>query len=151
MAGLLSYDLFIAKTSGGNSWFTAEGGLYETFVNDTGAPSVKGTIVCASPLTDNAVSIAPAYSQMPLGVIYEDGIPVGGMVKVVVYGKAQVLLKDGYASEKGFWCGVSNTPRRMFQVVAPADADEHFRQIGYSLEKKSPGTSVLSLVQLNFN
>ncbi len=151
MTGLLSYDLFIKKTSAGNIWFTPEGGLYQTFLNDTGTNSIKGTIVCASPLTDNAVSLAPASSILPLGVIYEDGVKQGGTVKVVVYGKAQVLLKDGNAAVRGYWCGVSDVPGRMYQLLVPADATEHFRQIGYSLESKSAGFNQLSLVQLNFN
>ncbi|HKL74137.1 MAG TPA: hypothetical protein VJ903_04525 [Clostridia bacterium] len=151
MTGLLSYELFIAKTSGGNSWFTPEGGLYEMFINDTGSSSVKGTIVYVSPLFDNAVSIAPPQTSAAIGVIYEDGVPKGSMVKVVVSGKAQVLLKDNNASVRGYWCGVSDVPGRMYQLAYPADFYEHFRQIGYSLEQKSGGEDLLSLVQLIFN
>lgn len=150
MAGLLSYDLFIAKTSGGSIWFTPEGGIIETFINDTGAPSIKGTIVSASPLVDNAVSLSNASSILPMGVIYENGVRAGDIVKVVVLGKAQVLLKDGTAATRGHWCGVSDVPGRMYQTIIPTDA-EHFRQIGYSLEQKSASFNQLSLVQLNFN
>jgi len=151
MSGFLSYDLFIKKTSGGNNWFTAEGGFYETFVNDTGALSVKGTIVTASSLVDNAVSIAPPFSNMPLGVIYDDGVASGSMVKVVVYGKAQVLLKNGESATRGYISLVSDTAGRMYQRADYVDEAEHSRQIGQSIETKASGSNVLSLVQLHFN
>jgi hypothetical protein len=149
--GLVSYELFVAKTSGGKIWLTPEGGVYQLFVNDTGEPSVKGTIVTVSMSVDSAVRVAPADSQAPIGVIYESGVPNGSPVKVVVYGKAEVLLKDGVSSNRGYWCGVSDTAGRMTQAVAPANTDERLRQIGYSLEGKTGGTNVLSLVQLMLN
>lgn len=151
MAGLLSYDLFIEKTSGGNVWFTPEGGVAVKYINDTGAPSIKGTIVCASPLTDNAVSLAPALSTMAIGVIYEDNIEPNAMVKVVISGKAQVLLKDGAAAVRGSWCGVSDVAGRMYMRIIPENVEERFRQIGYSLEQKSADSFQLSLVNLVFN
>jgi len=38
---------------------------------------------------------------MPIA-FYEIGITKGFLVKVVVYGKTQVLLKDGEAATKGY-------------------------------------------------
>lgn len=108
MSGLVSYELFNSRFPSGTNGFTSEGGIYEIFINKTGADSVKGTIVVASTSVDNAVSIAPAGSPMPIGVIYESGIADGSSVKVVVYGKAQVLLADGHAATHGYWCGVSS-------------------------------------------
>jgi hypothetical protein len=151
MAGLLSYDLFVEKTSGGNIWFTPEGGLAVKYINDTGAPSIKGTIVCASPLTDYAVSLAPAFSTMAIGVIYEDGVEPNCMVRVVISGKAVVLLKDGSAAVPGYWSGVSDVSGRMYQLQTPESVETRFRQIGYSLEQKEAGFFQLSLVNLIFN
>ncbi len=152
MSGVVSYDLFASRGGNSGSGFTSEGGYYETFVNNTGAESIKGTIVVASSTANNGVSIAPAGSVMPIGVIYEDGVDNNAEVKVVVYGKAQVLLKNGEAATAGYWCGVSvDTAGRMYQVSTSPSTSEHNREIGHSLQSAVSGTNVLSLVQLHFN
>lgn len=148
MSSSVSYE-YLSSILNGCS-FTTEGGLYQIFINKTGASSVKGTIVSASTTTDNAVQIAPANTEMPIGVIYESGIADGSAVKVVTYGKADVLLKNGEASTHGYWCGVSDTAGRMYQLSSP-NPTAHYREIGHSLESKSSGTNVLSRVQLHFN
>ncbi len=151
MSGAVSYELFAEKTGGGSSGFTAEGGIFETFVNNTGV-SVKGTIVVASATVDHAVDIAPADSQMPIGVIYENGIANGSPVKVAVSGKAEVLLKNDTASVRGFWCGVSDAAGRMYQADAPPGTlEENNRKIGHSLSTGDSGTDVLSMVELHFH
>lgn len=150
MSGTVSYDLFTERL-GSNSGFTAEGGFYQTFINNTGL-SEKGTIVVASDSIDNAVEIAPASSQMPMGVIYESGIANGSLVKVVIYGRAQVLLKDGEAAFQGHWAGVSNIAGRMYQLLSPPilTLAAHNTKIGNSLEETGSGTDVLSFVQIQF-
>lgn len=156
MSGVVSYDLFTSRFGSNSTGITSEGGFYETFINKTGADSVKGTIVVANTANevDNAVSIAPANSSFPIGVIYEDGIADGSNVKVVVYGKAQVLLKDTVASTRGWWCGVSDVAGRMYQSQTVPSATEHTYEIGHSLEYKAAGvagSNVLALVQIHFN
>lgn len=155
MTGTVSYDLFNTKLGTGNIiGFTSEGGIYETFINNignTGDLSVKGTIVVASTSVDNAVDIAPANSQMPIGVIYESGIAKGSLVKVVVYGKAQVLLKDGESATRGYWAGVSDVAGRMYQASTAPSTTEHNREIGHSLATTASGENVLSYVQMHFN
>lgn len=147
MSGTVSYDLLVSKF--GDSGFTPEGGYYETFVNDTGAASVKGMIVVASTNAYNAVDIAPASSQMAVGVIYEDSIEDGSPVKVVVSGKAQVLLRSGQNSHFGYWCGVSDVAGRMYQLSSPPGLLLNISTgIGQSLDEQSSG---LSLVQLQFS
>jgi hypothetical protein len=150
MSGVVSYELLKSKFGGGNSGFTSDGGYYETFVNNTGT-SVKGTIVCASASVYNAVDIAPADAAYAIGVIYESGITNGNQVKVVVSGKAQVLLKNTLASTFGYWCGVSDTGGRMYQSPTVPSTTEYYREIGHSLESKTAGDDVLSLVQIHFN
>lgn len=151
MSGLVSYELFNSRFPSGTNGFTPEGGIYEIFINKTGTASVKGTIVVASTSVDNAISIAPAASPMPIGVIYESGIDDGSPVKVVVYGKAQVLLADGQGATHGYWCGVSNlVAGRMFQAALPP-ALQLSQEIGQSIQTSSDGTNVLSLVQIHFN
>ncbi|MDD2505612.1 MAG: hypothetical protein PHF21_05040 [Bacilli bacterium] len=149
MSGMVSYELFTTKMGSG-SGFTSDGGIYQTFINNTGV-SLKGTIVSISTTVDNAVDIAPANSQMPIGVIYESGITNNNPVKVVVYGKAQVLLKNGEAASNGYWCGVSDVAGRMYQLSLVPSTTEHNREIGHSLEVKTSGTNILSYVQVHFN
>jgi len=150
MSGIVSYDLLNNRIGSGTNGFTTEGGLFETFVNNTGT-SVKGTIVVASTTVANGVDIAPISSTMPIGVIYESGIANGALVKVVVYGKAEVLLQNGLASSLGYWCGVSNAVAgRMYQDVTPPTAF-HNQEIGHSIQAVSSGTNVLSTVQVHFN
>jgi len=151
MSGIVSYELFTSRLGTSGSGFTAEGGFYQTFINKTGANSVKGTIVAASLTTDNGVYIAPANSDMPMGIIYDGGIADGSLIKVVVNGKAQVLLKNGLASINGYWCGVSDTAGRMYQQPTVPSTTDHNREIGHSLETTASGTDVLSMVTLHFN
>lgn len=99
------------------TWFAPEGGVYQTFINATGGASVKGTLVQSSLTVNNAVESTPADSSMPIGVIYEDGIANGNPVKVFTYGRAEVLLKDGVASSRGYWCGVSDQAGRMYKAA----------------------------------
>lgn len=151
MSGAVSYELFAERMGSGSSGFTPEGGIFQTFVNNTGN-SVKGTIVVASTSIDNAVDIAPGDSLMPIGIIYENGIQNGNLVKVVTSGKAAVLLKNNEPANRGFWCGVSDTPGRMYQRTDPTFTIlEHSREIGHSLESKNSGTDVLALINLHFN
>lgn len=151
MSGVVSYELFSARLGTGTNGFSSEGGMYETFINNTGATSVKGTIVVASTSVDNAVMIAPADTVMPIGVIYESGIAINSPVKVIVYGKAEVLLKNTIASVHGYWAGVSDVAGRMYQVATAPSTTEHNREIGYSLQSVAGGTDVLAMVQIHFN
>jgi len=150
MSGVVSYELFNTRFPSSNG-FTSDGGLYETFINDTGAPSILGTIVVASSTVADAVSTAPISSMMPIGVIAEDGIANGSPVKVITYGKAYVLLKDGESATLGYWCGVSDVAGRMYQLSAVPVTPEYNQEIGHSLNTTASGTDVLSLIQVHFN
>lgn len=150
MSGIVSYDLFVERIGSGAIGFTPEGGIYGSFINNTGT-SLKGTVVAISSSLPNAVDIAPAGSVTPVGVIYESGIPNGSPVKIVIYGKAEVLLENSQASSLGYWCGVSTTQAgRMIQLSTVPITEQLNNRIGYSLQSVSGGTDVLSLVQLHF-
>jgi hypothetical protein len=150
MSGVVSYDLFSSRFPSSNG-FTSDGGMYQVFTNATGVNSVLGTIVVASTAINNGVSIAPADSPMPIGIIAENGVVNGAPVKVVTYGKAYVLLKDGLSSTAGYWCGVSDTAGRMYQAVTDPITTDHNREIGHSLSTTGSGTDVLALTQIHFN
>lgn len=146
----LAEQLFSGGGAGG-SGFTADGGIYITLINNTGVITQKGTIVAASQLTNNAARIAPGNYDQPIGVIAEDGILIGQPVKVVVSGKAYVLLKDLTAATRGYWCGVSDIPGRMYQQTDPPSTTEHNREIGHCLESVTAGVNKLALCVLHFN
>ena len=135
-----------------DTWgFTPNGGVYQTFTNQTGGDSVQGTIVMQSATYDNAVDIATAGSPLALGIIYEDNIANGSPVKVVVYGKAQVLLRVGQSVTRGQWCVLSNTANGRMEegsITGTLLVSEYAKGIGISLEDNSSG---LTWVQLQFN
>ena len=151
MSSSVSLEYLNAIIGGGATGFTPEGGLYVTYINNTGAASVKGTVVVASSAVNKAVSIAPANSDMPMGVIYENGVANGGNVKVIVSGNAETLLKNGQAASRGFWCGCSDVSGRMYQQASVPSTTDHNRELGHSLETKASGTNVLALVNLHWN
>jgi hypothetical protein len=134
---------------------TPEGGMIERYINDTGASSVKGTVVeVARNAVDDAVDIAGTSSDDVIGVIYDDGVADGDFVWVVTQGKAQVLLEDGTIATRGFWVGTGlTTPGRADATSAdpPGFVLRHFDEIGHCLETKGAGTDVLVLVHLHFN
>lgn len=130
--------------------FTADGGFYVKYINQTGGVSVKGLCVVTGTVP-GSVAIAPVDAESCIGVVLEDGIAVGQPVKVVVGGKAQALLKNGEAATAGYWCGVSDVAGRMMQKTTVPSTTEHSREIGHSLETVSAGTNKLAWVNLHFN
>ena len=151
MSSSVSLEYLNSVIANNGNGISTDGGYYITLINKTGANSVKGTIVIASTTTDNAIDIAPTNSDSPIGVILEDGVPDGSLVKVVISGKAYALLENGESSTRGYWCQVSSTQAgRMSQLVNP-DPTTHWTELGHSLESKTAGTNVLSLVILHFN
>jgi hypothetical protein len=134
-----------------DTWgFTPDGGIYQTFTNRTDDDSVKGTIVMQSTTEDHAVVIAAAGSPLAIGVVYEDNIPIGSQVKVIVMGKAQVLLRTGQSVTRGQWCVLSSvTSGRMEEgtITGTLLLSEYAEGIGVSLEDKSSG---LVWIELQF-
>lgn len=130
---------------------TSEGGLAVLLINDTGAPSVKGSMVQASASVDGAVSLSAPYEC--IGVIYNSGVADGDPVWVVVSGVAEVLLKDTTAATRGYWVGVSSTLGRADATNAapPGLVDAHFTEVGHCLQSATAGTDVLVKVALHFN
>jgi hypothetical protein len=132
---------------------TDEGGIAVKLTNKTGAASVKGTLVEASITTDGAVDIAAADALDPIGAMYEDGVADGDETWIVISGIADVLLKDGTASTREHWVGVSDVSGRAdaTAITPPGPVLAHFREIGHALESKGSGTDVLARIVLHFN
>ena len=133
---------------------TPLGGIATYLINKTGAPSVAGSIVSAG-TADNSVRLTPANAPIPVGVMYESGVPDGDYCLVVITGRAEVLLKDGTGSSAGNWVGVSDVAGRaiadMHPGATPPDTTEHNRELGHCLTTCEAGINVLINVLLHFN
>lgn len=138
---------------------TELGGIAVKLTNETGAPSVKGTIVQAIDISgmDDSFEVVDADGVQPIGIVYEDGIADGSECWVVINGIAQVLLKDGTTATVGNWVKASDVAGRAnATLTAPPgggipELGQHMGEIGHSLETKSIGTDVLCKVALHFN
>lgn len=136
--------------------FTPEGGLAVKVINDTGAASVKGMIVKASNTIDNAVSIIPIDNPDPIGIIYDDGIPNGEYIWIVIQGKVQVLYSTAVtrgtfsrASQSLDAAPVAGQAINEALPAPPLSTNKHFQEIGHPIESR--GTPGLAMTILHFN
>ena len=133
--------------------FTPDGGLAIRIVNGTGAPSIRGTVVAASPSADNKVHLQDDEFDS-VGVVYESGVADGDEMWVVVSGMAYIMLKDGEACTREFLAIASATTGRFEAIAVPSVSPvvaEHFKEIGHTLESVAGGTSVLVKCIIHFN
>lgn len=139
------------------AFITPEGGLAIYLINDTGSASVKGELVEPSSNVDNAFVQAAGDAIDPIGAVYEDGVADDALCLVVIYGRCQVLLKDGTASTRGYWVKTSDTAGRADATnAAPPGGtvgalEEHAQEIGHCVESKGSGTDVLAYIMMHFN
>lgn len=133
------------------------GGVAVKLINKTGAPSVKGTIVRADNTTDDAFDIAAADEIQPIGIVYEDGVADASECWVIIYGIADILLKDTTASTHGNWVYTSDAAGRAEATLAAPpgggipELEIHMGEIGHALESIAGGADVLARVCLHFN
>ncbi len=134
---------------------TPEGGLAIPLINKTGAPSVKGAIVATHPDVDEAFRLCPASAPIPIGAVYESGIPDGGICWVVVSGIAEVLLKNDTGAVRTNWVGISDVAGRAIANAhpgaAPPETAVHNGEVGHSIQNKVAGTNVLAKIVMHFN
>ena len=137
---------------------TAEGGIAVRMINRTGAPSVKGTVVCASIAHEAAVMLCPGGDNDPIGVMYEAGVVDGDGVWVVTLGPADVLLEDGTESVRGNWIRVSSgvAGRAYAGTAQPpgggiAQHDLHFTEVGHAVQTVAAGVDKLCRAIVHFN
>lgn len=132
-------------------WLTPEGGFAILLNNKTGGTSVKGSIVAVGAAVASSVILAPANSEVNIGVIYNAGVADGADVWVVTHGMADVLLKDGQAGVMGQWVGVSDVAGRAYCTSAPGTTSEHNREVGHCMQTISSGTGVVMRCHLHQN
>ena len=81
----------MALGNGGNPVFhSKEGGIGYYIINKTGAPSIKGYIVEAGSAVDNSIEYSSGGDPDPIGIVYDDGVTDGGMIRIIVSGRAHV-------------------------------------------------------------
>lgn len=144
---------------GGSTVFhTPEGGDARLFINKTGAPSIKGTIVDTEGSVDFSVKTADTNDPESMGVIWSNGIADGQKIWVVTHGLADVLLQDSTDSTRGYWAKVSATQAGRADITNAAppgggipEIDEHFREIGHCVQSVTSGINKLARVHLHFN
>ncbi len=137
---------------------TLEGGRAIKLTNKTGVASVKGIVVKPSSSTDYAVDVCDADGVDPIGVVYEDGIADGSEVWVVISGIAEVLLEDSTATTRGYWARTSITQAGRADITAalPPEGtiqalENHFSEIGHSIQSVTAGTDKLARIVMHIN
>lgn len=135
---------------------TPEGGIAVWMINDTGAASVKGTMVRNSAVEKGVSKIAVDIPNV-IGAIYDDDVPDGDEVRVVVSGLAECLF-TGNASAGQFARGYLGADGGGYIAgyglaeafpTAPFASDKHFYEFGHIMS--SHVGAGLALVNLHFN
>ena len=134
---------------------TPEGGYAVRLINKTGTTTIKGSLVdLAGGTIDESFTLTEADDFDCGGVVYDSGVPDGGLCWVVISGIADVLLQNSLGSTRGNWVRTSTT------TVGRADASnaappglvlQHFAEIGHCLQTVTAGTDKLCRVLLHFN
>lgn len=137
-------------------YITPEGGLAIKMTNNTGAASIKGTLIESNETTANSFQVLSDEYDC-IGIVYEDGIADGEECYIVISGVAEVLIEDGTASTHGNWVESSTVSGRADATQALpaggtiAELQNHFKEIGHCIESKTAGTDVLAKCVIHFN
>jgi hypothetical protein len=137
--------------------YTNDGGVATRYINGTGAPSVKGTIMKLSTIPDTVI-LNPGSDPLPMGIVYESGIADGQEMWVTVAEDAYVLIEDGTTATVGNWVKVSDTQtgRADASNLAPEGGtiqalEDHFGEIGHCEETVGSGTDILCKIHTQWN
>ena len=127
-------------------------------LNDTGAASVRGTLVEASANVDFAVEVLSADGNDCIGSVLKDDIADGEMIPIGYGGCVPVLLEDGTAATRHYWARSSLTvPGRAIINTASAPGggvaaiDRHFKEIGHGANSVGASTDVIAYIHMHFN
>lgn len=142
--------------------FTNDGGIYKTMINKTGAPTVLGSVVQpykGAPAVTNAFQLCAAPYYDPIGIVVEAGVADASPCKVVFGGSAYVRLKENSGSTEENWVGPSAAAGNADATATDppgggiVELQEHFKEIGHSLETVAAGgagTYALCLCEVHF-
>lgn len=135
--------------------FTEHGGYAVKYINDTGAPTVKGRIVDASRNVDGAVRLTPVDVPDTIGVMLEDGVAVGDSTWIVIGGPAEVYFPGsvtrGWLARSTITSDGSTAGIALGEAVptSPFATDKHFCEIGHVMQSRTGAG--LALVNTHFN
>lgn len=133
---------------------TAIGGIAIKLTNETGSNTIKGQLVKADTVTNDAVVITSAGDVECFGVFFESGIVDGAEAWVVVAGIADVALDDNVEAVRGDWISTGVLAGYAATANSPAAAPTHFEEIGHCIESVDAGgegTHILARCVLHFN
>lgn len=138
----------------GSDLTTGERGFLVSIINDTGAASIKGSLVHASLATDRAFALQTNEFDT-FGIVAVSGIAAGAPCWVWGDGSlAHVLFKDGVAPTRGYIVIAADTDGRADNIPFPGGGlpgtDTHFRECGHCVESKAPGVNVLALARCHY-
>jgi len=127
-----------------------------TLINKTGAPSVKGEVVCASNTTNNAVRKIVIDQPDPIGVFLDSGVPDGQMARVIFSGVAEVYFigstTRGHLA-RGFVTGdagyVSGQALSEAVPSPPFASDKHWYELGHLLESRTGAGLARCVIHFN--
>lgn len=155
----LSTNFTLIGSTGGydRTCRTPDGGFAIRLTNNTGASSIKGTVVSACTNSPECVMLTPASWANPIGIIAESGVGTNQPVWVVTSGRALVLLKDGTSATNGNWVYMSDTAGRAAaniglypDLTGLGGVQQHALEIGHSLGSFTNASTTLIPVNLHF-
>lgn len=138
---------------------TPIGGIAIQKINKTGAPSIKGTVIEVDDSQDFSIKLTEADTDDATGIIYNSGIPDGGLVWVVIDGAADALLEDSSACLHGNWARTSITQAGRVDATnlgPPAgglilELEQHFKEVGHCEQSVTAGTDKLARINIHLN
>ena len=137
------------------SMFTTLGGYAIKLTNKTGVTTVKGQLVKADTINDDAVVLTGTNDDECFGVFLDSGIAPNTEAWVVISGIADVAFDDNVAAVRANWVGTGAAGYARTQAAPPAlGIAAHFEEIGHCIESVSAtggGTHILARCVLHFN
>ena len=130
--------------------YTGKRCLKVKYINNTGAPSVRGEGVKFDPAVDNAVVLNGALEDQCIGAFAEDDVDDGAIAEIIVDGSVQFMLKNLTASVRG-WVGCSDVGGRFDASSAAPIPARHWEEAGHSSEVNAGGTDILIEGVAHFN
>jgi len=127
---------------------TSLGGYCVQMTNGTGSNSIKGTVVRQYASEDDKFAVCETSNQAKwFGVVAESGVANGDPCWVVIFGIAEVLLRDTTAAYAGRFAVASSATDGRIESNSSADADESIN-LGVCVNSVTAGTDKLCKVLL---
>jgi hypothetical protein len=131
------------------------GGVYATgcigtYLKNSSAALVAGTVVQADSATDSSFQLGAANNDYSVGVL-RNSCARGATCLVCTSGRVSVLVKDGQACARNKWVYQSDIAGRADFSDNPTDEAQHRKEIGHCIETKNSGTAITCAIVTHFN